>query len=304
MKRTLLPYFLCLISLGSFAQQVRREMPPEAPLDTISDEFNGAGPLEKWKQLHAVEGGPAKIKSMKAESGSLVLTPYATGWYGDYQGPFLFKTVGGNFDVCMRIQVSGEKDSLPQSEWSLAGLMVRQARPATNWEPRSENWLFLTTGIAEPKGSPVFEAKTTNNSVSNLKLRPAKAGWVELRIVRVQSSFLLMYRYDGEQWTLLERFYRPLLPYELQVGFNAYSGWNAIPNDIKADAALFNKTLQKELPADMKVQIDYVRFSRPALDMEKLRALAKPGFRAPYYTPANLLSDYAVSDAEVLGILK
>ncbi|HYE54337.1 MAG TPA: hypothetical protein VD996_05820 [Chitinophagaceae bacterium] len=287
-------------------QQVRRSNVPETPLEPLNDEFSDNASLQGWQKLHTIENFPDKIRHFSVSEGTMKLQPFASGWYGDYQAPFLFKTVSGDFDVRARIKVSGRQDSLPQSEWSLAGLMVRQAKQTTSaeWQPNQENWLFFTTGIAEPKGTPVFEVKTTNNSISNLKLRPAKAGWVELRIVRVQASFILMYRYTSQEpWTIIERFYRPLLPYQLQVGINAYSGWNEVPNDIRKDPAIFNKTLLKDPTADIWVEADYIRFSRPVLNMEGLRALRNPNFNAPYYTPANLLTDYSVSNETVLSIL-
>jgi hypothetical protein len=288
------------------AQQARRGNAPETPLDGMSDEFSDANSKGAWQRLHVVERFPDKIKEISISNGQMKLVPYASGWYGDYQAPFLFKNINGNFDVRARIKVSGANDVLPQSEWSLAGIMVRQPKETTSasWQPRQENWLFFTTGIAEPTGVAMFEVKSTNNSLSNLKLRPAKAGWVELRIVRVQASFILLYRYSEEEpWTVIERFYRPLLPAELQVGINAYSGWNGIPEQVKGDPATFNKTLVNDVAADIVVEADYIRFSRPALNMEKLGALRAGGFQAPYYTAGNLLTDHAVSNETVLSII-
>lgn len=304
MPRQIFPILLlCFFSIAAQAQN-RRITTPETRLDSLNDEFNNASSLASWQQWHATEAQPDKWKSIQVKNGILELQPYASGWYADFAAPFLYKIIDGNFDVRTKIKVSGEKDALPQTEWSLAGLMVRQPKkPGTAWEARQENWLFLTTGIAEPKGSPVFEAKTTNNSMSNLKLRPAREGWVELRIVRMQASFILMYRYEGEKWTVLERLYRPQMPFQLQVGINAYSGWNALPADVKGDAATHNKTVLKNVSTDMLVKVDHIHFSRPKLNTEKLSGIVKPGFQAPYYTAPNLLTDYSISNEELLQIL-
>lgn len=284
--------------------QPKRVATPETPLDSLSDKFSNASSLASWQQWHTTEGQPDKWKSFQIKNDLLELQPHASGWYADYAAPFLYKMIDGNFDVRTKIKVSGAKDALPQTEWSLAGLMVRQPkRPGAAWEPRQENWLFLTMGIAEPKGVPVFEAKSTTNSISNLKLRPAKEGWVELRIVRMQASFILMYRYEGEEWTILERLYRPQMPYQLQVGINAYSGWNVIPAAAKADATTHNKSVLKDVPTDMLVQIDHIEFSRPQLNREKLGSFMKAGFQAPYYTPGNVLTDYSISNSELLQIV-
>lgn len=305
MKKILLAITANLFLVAGFAQMQQAGTAAAVPLETYSDEFDNAAALGNWKQFHTTEAYPDKIRSIAVSEGILTLQPYASGWYGDYQAPFLYKTISGDFDVRARVKVSGTGSELPQSEWSLAGLMIRQAKMGTSssWQPRQENWLFLTTGVAEPRGVAMFEVKTTNNSISNLKLRPARSGWVELRVVRVQASFILMYRYEGEPWTVLERFYRPLLPPQVQVGLNAYSGWNQVPGDVKKDPAQFNATLLKDVHTDLQFQVDYVRFRKPVLNNELLKALAASGFAAPYYIPANLLTDYSVSNERVLAIL-
>jgi hypothetical protein len=301
----LMGVLLCVLCPLSGRSQGEKQPAGAFSLDSLSDEFNQVENLPKWTQFHDAEGYPSKIKSLLIQQGLLHWQVFASGWYADYQAPFFFKTVQGDFDVETRIKVSGLRDSLPNSEWSLAGLMIREpkATSAASWQPRAENWLFLTTGVAQPKGIPVFEVKSTNNSLSNLKLRPAKAGWVSLRVIRIQASFVLLYRYDGEPWRLVERFYRPLLPPALQVGLNAYSGWNEMPLDVRRDPARFNDTLLRDLPADLLVQVDYVRFRRPGLRMEKFGALIQSRFPAPFRRPGDLLSDYSLSNEEVLQLL-
>lgn len=287
-------------SLGLYAQD---------ELQQLSDEFNDSSSLRKWSLFHQTENYPDKIREIsinKKSSGQLRLQPKASGWYADNQAPFIFKTVSGNFDVRTRIKVSGEQTELPSVDWSLAGLMVRQPKQTTrsNWMPRQENWLFITTGVADDTQLPVIEVKTTNNSASNLKLRPAKPGWVELRIVRIDASFILMSRYEGESWKIQERFYRPLMVGPLQVGLNAYSSWNAIPMELKGNAKAFNETVA-DVKADLLLEADYIRFSRPRYDFSKI---AKGRFdnrynQTLYYTAGNLLTDYFITNEELLALL-
>jgi len=297
----LLTFFM--FDVPGYAQERKLET-RERPLDSLNDEFS-TNSLNQWTWFHQAENFPDKTRLAEIKNGMLQLQTYASGWYADWQAPFLYKTITGNFDVRMRIKVSGLTAKLPQTEWSLAGLMVRQPKltTRTNWEPQQENWLFLTTGVAEPLGNAMFETKTTSNSASHLKLRPAREGWVELRIVRLQASFILLYRYDNEAWVVLDRFYRPLLPPTVQVGINAYSGYKGIPKTIASDARSFNEHVVKEAETDMLVEIDYLRFSRPKVDTEKLRNLTNPAFRAPYYSPYNVLSDYSISNEELLKLL-
>lgn len=169
--------------------------------------------------------------------------------------------------------------------------------------PRQENWLFITTGVADNTRLPVLEVKTTNNSLSNLKLRPVKKGWIELRVVRVDAAFILMTRSEGEKWIIRERFYRPVMMGPLQVGLNAYSSWNAIPGELKSDAKAFNETIT-EVRADLLLQVDYIRFARPQIDLKKLSSYYDELYKGTlFYTPANLLTDYIISNEELIMLL-
>ncbi|HEX7828272.1 MAG TPA: DUF1349 domain-containing protein [Thermoanaerobaculia bacterium] len=233
--------------------------------DDLSDEFATADSLAKWSRFETAEGWPDMAKRVAVDDGKLVVEPWTSGWYAEFHAPFLFREVSGAFDVTARVRVRGKKSDLPDEPWSLAGLMVREARPnsAKTWEPRAENWLFLTTGIAFETGKPVFETKTTVNSRSNLKLAPARSGWIELRIVRSGPNFTLMSRYDGEEWQTRETFFRSDLPRTLQVGVNAYTGWNSA-QDLQNDPQKFNTTILKDRRADAILEVDWIRFAKPA----------------------------------------
>lgn len=278
----------------------------QSDIDNLSDEFNDVATLTQWKKFHEAEGFPDKIKSLSIQNGKLILQPKASGWYADYQAPFIFKTVNGNFDVRAKIKVSGEQGGLPTVDWSLAGLMVRQPKPTdkTSWCPRQENWLFITTGVAEQTNLPVLEVKTTNNSLSNLKLRPVQQGWLEVRIVRLDAAFILLTRQEGQAWQVIERFYRPVMMGPLQVGLNAYSCWNAVPQEIKGDPKVFNETVL-DIPADLVLEVDYIRYKRPVVNKAAFPAAA---FNAQYegtlfYSRSNVLTDYSLSNEDILKII-
>jgi hypothetical protein len=227
----------------------------------LSDEFSDPGSLSRWIPYHVAEGWPDHMKRMEVKGGNLELEPWTSGWYAEFHAPFLYKKVAGDFSVTTHLQARGKASDLPGATWSLTGLMVRQP-PKTgkaDWKPGQENWLFLTTGIAEEPGKPVFETKTTVNSRSRLKLHPARAGWVELRIDRAGPTFTLLYRYPGEDWVTLERFERPDLPKEVQVGLNVYTDWYSA-RDLHEDPLRFNSTVIKEGKPDLVTLVDYVRF--------------------------------------------
>ena len=280
----------------------------QSSISDLSDEFDDTASLSRWKLAHETEGFPNKIKKLaidKAGNSLLLLEPGASGWYADYQAPFIFKMVNGNFDVRMKIKISSTGTALPLADWSLAGLMVRQPKRTTKetWKPKEENWLFITTGIAHQPGLPVIEVKTTNNSLSNLKLRPVLNGWLELRIVRLDASFILMARNEGQSWQVLERFYRPLLPPNLQVGISAYSGWETMPPQLKQDPKLFNETVP-DTRADLLVEVDYIRFKKPGTDMSGIQSMFNKEYgQTLYYSLNNLLTDYSISNEQLLKIL-
>jgi hypothetical protein len=261
----------------------RGESPALPPIDHLSDEFDGAQALERWTSHGADEGWQEMIRALNVDAGGVLrIEPTVSGWYADFRGPFLYQQVTGDFVATTRVRARGTGGALPSTTWSLAGLMVREPRTTTaaTWEPRAENWLFATTGIAAQPGQPVIETKTTVNGRSALNLHPVPAGWMELRIVRVRADFLVFARAEGAaEWTLQERFYRPDLPRTVQVGVNAYSGWDRVP-ELWNDPAAFNRTVITDRPTDLAAEFDYVRFDRPRVP-EVLRGVRLSDYRVP-----------------------
>ena len=272
----------------------RVDAAPLPPITSLSDEFDGAGSLGRWTSHGAAEGWAEMIRTLdvgRTTRGALYLEPTVSGWYADFRGPFLFQEITGDFVATTRVRARGTGGGLPSVTWSLAGLMVREPRAtmARTWEPRAENWLFATTGIAGQAGQPVIETKTTVNGRSALNLHPVPAGWMELRIVRVRGDFLVFYRPEGAaEWTLQERFFRPDLPRTVQVGVNAYSGWDLVP-ELWTDAAAFNRTVIADRPTDLAAEFDYVRFDRPQVP-ESLRGARLSDYRVP---AADLVAAFA-----------
>ena len=290
-----------LVTLPLAAQQrvvagpgARGDAGPPPPIASMSDEFDTPASLGRWTSHGAAEGWPEMIRTVNVDGtarGALYLEPAVSGWYADFRGPFLFQEVTGDFTATTRVRARGTDGALPSVTWSLAGLMVREPRGTTaqTWEPRAENWLFATTGIAGQPGQPVLETKTTVNGRSALNLHPVPAGWLELRIVRVRADFLVFYRAEGEaRWTLQERFFRPDLPRTLQVGVNAYSGWDLVP-ELWNDPAAFNRTVLADRRTDLAAEFDYVRLDRPQVP-QALRGVRLSDYRVP---AADLVAAFA-----------
>lgn len=243
-------------------------------ISALSDSFDDLN-LNSWKQLHVEEGWANNIKSLSVDKGVLNFQTHTCGWYADFHGAYLYKEVEGNFDVKVKINVTGQHADIPSVEWSLAGLMARKPSTLTKstWEAGQENYVFITTGIAEQLNTPVYETKTTVNSSSTLNLISSSEGYRYLRIVRINSSFFLLTKEENQtNWVLRKRFNRNDLPPKLQLGYIAYTGWNSV-RELHNKPFEFNSTEITNRQADIVVLIDYITFMRPdELAISKVKA--------------------------------
>ena len=258
---------LCTAALSS-AQPRAPGPPPRTDLSPLNDEFNGKALDTRWTRFDTRYGWPDKLKAIDvghSADGALHLEPYHAAWVRDLNAPFLFQTVEGDFDVRARVRVKGSAGGLPGGTWSLGGLMARvpNGLDAKSWEPRRENWHFITTGVALDRGAAVTETKGTYNSYSSLKLRPFQQGWVELRLVRVGMTLFALARPDGAtEWKLRDRFYRMEPNPFMQVGLIAYTTSDDVPPGPE-DADKENRTLNRDAKVDMQLDVDWIRFARP-----------------------------------------
>jgi hypothetical protein len=253
------------VTAGAIAQA--QPAPPRTDLSALNDEFDGTSLSAKWNRYDRRFGWPDKLKTLdvgKTTPGALHLQPYDSAWVRDRSATFLFQDVVGDFDVRARVRVKGAATDTPGGTWSLGGLMARipNGLSAENWQPRQENWHFITTGVALERGQAVTETKGTFNSYSSLKLRSFKSGWVELRLVRVGMTLFALARAEGEQkWLLRDRFYRMESRPQMQVGLIAYTGSDDVPPGPE-DAVKDNTTVNKTARVDMLMDVDWIRFSR------------------------------------------
>jgi len=252
---------------------------PEQNLEALSDEFDNAASLAGWTELSAVEGHKNFVERLdvnETHAGELFLAPYASGWFEDDRGAFLFKEVTGDFDVTFRLLTTGKETDVPQKSYSLAGLMARAPRDVTmdTWVPGEENWIFITTGYgAYTKFVKQIETKTTVTSKSDLRLTNIRDGWIELRVIRLGGVFFTLYKVEDGTWTRGRAFLRPDLPETLQVGIAAYSNGAYFGSERTPEE--FN-TNPENGPADLLVRGDYIRFQRPDLP-EELAAQLRDG---------------------------
>lgn len=296
--RKIFTLVFCTVILSSlFAQS-----PSTASLNS---DFNNQAELSNWKWLHETEGWPNKVRGMEVKDGNLIMEMGTSGWFADKNAPFVYKEISGDFDVQARVKATGVKNPISETLWSLGGLMVRVPKRTgkDQWKPKEENWLFMTTGVAEEAGKQVLETKYTINSKSNLKLRDAKAEWITLRISRVGNAFIMMYKYDQDKtWIVHDRFYLVDWPSVLQVGLNGYTNSNAVPGNILwGDPLKFNSETFDHLgKPDFMLTVDFVHFSKPIVNYD---VQGNPGKQWLNQVYANRLVDYSVSNEEVLKLL-
>ena len=272
--------------------------------NTITTDFSTPAELDQWQWLHTTEGWPDKVRRKEVSNGLLIIEPGTSGWFADKNAPFLFKEISGDFDLRSRIKASGLTNPVSETIWSLGGLMVRVPKRGTKdqWKPKEENWMFMTTGVAEEKGKQVIETKYTLNSKSNLKLRDAKADWITLRITRIGNAFIMLYKYDQDKsWTVHDRFYLVDWPPVLQVGINCYTNSTAVPGNILwGDPFRFNNEEFDHLgKCDFRLSVDYIQITKPKVNYND----ADPGKQWLNQVYVNRLVDYSLSNEALLKIL-
>jgi hypothetical protein len=145
-----------------------------------------------------------------------------TTWFDDSEGPLIYKTVTGDFDVRTVIATDdpGSPGDPPPTQYRLAGLLARD--PAS--VPGSLDWVHVALGSGATAQGVCYEYKSTDASVSTWMTIPTASPEGELRLVRTGAVFDLYWRPDAiSAWTLIQSFNRPDLPAALQVGMMIYA---------------------------------------------------------------------------------
>jgi hypothetical protein len=228
-----------------------------------SDEFSDAAfTAAHWKQMDGDvrDGVRPAFDVGKATPGELTIVPGISWWVDDSRAFYLYQLVRGDFKATVRIDASGKSGPVPTANWSLSGILVRS--PSGDRDRRNENWVSFRSGAVS--GAPAFERKTTVRSHSQLVLDPETPGWVELRIVRIGPKFVLLRRYPGTAWKLHWVYPRYDLPKVLQVGIDAFSGFDDDKADLVSRVDWFHFA-GTAVPAKLKT-----RYLRGRVSLKKL----------------------------------
>ena len=234
-------------------------------ISKLSDEFNGSGRPEGWRQIYETEGWNAdQLEKCAVENGWLTLVPYTSTWYMDYRGILVYKDIPGDFVVTTRLTTTGRDGrSAPRSMFSLGGIMVRSPRrdDARYWQPGGENYVFLSLGTADQPGTFQFEVKTTQRSLSKLEKIPAASGEAQLQVAKIGPHLILL-RKQGGTWYVHQRYMRPDMPGQVQVGLTVYTDY---PTASQLPAREHNGRVLTGGNPDLIARFDYVHYRRPVV---------------------------------------
>jgi hypothetical protein len=231
---------------------------PGGEVGGASTEFATAKDLSMWLKLSDQEKDIdriAKLDVNKTAKGALYLEPKTSAWFDGFRGPFLYQDLAGDIVMHARIKVEGKRTAKPQRKFSLGGLM---ARVPQSYE--SPNWMSITTGTTDRPGR--VESKITLAGSSKPREVAAKGGWMEFVLGRVGRVCAALYREEGGEWKLADR-WPSEFPEVMQWGLTAYTDWDSYA-DLKKNPDKGNAKQIRGLP-DLRMTVDFVRFLRPEL---------------------------------------
>lgn len=184
------------------------------------DTFDGVALDPSWSVLHP------ELVSIDVSGGTLNLVPTMSGagttWFDDSEGPLVYKSVTGDFDVrtVLTTEDAGMPGTPPPTQYRLAGLLARDPASA----PGALDWVHVALGSGATAQGVCYEYKSTDDSLSTWMTIPTASASGELRLVRTGTLFDLSWRPDAfAAWTLIQSFDRPDLPATLDVGMMIYA---------------------------------------------------------------------------------
>lgn len=211
-----------------------------AQIQIHNDEFDNGATISNWININDAEQWNAEhLELMDIDTtkmGKLTMMPHTSSWYANYRGTLIHKLVSGNFTFTTNVTATNRAETgHPQSQYSLAGVMLRTPRHFPNgalgddgWSPGGENYVFLSVGRANANREQ-FEVKTTTNSNSVLEITniPTTEN-VNIRISRIDSSIIILHQLPDSAWVVHRRYTRTDFPDTMQIGFVTYTDWQKV----------------------------------------------------------------------------
>jgi len=268
-----------------------------------NDEFSDLSTLINWKNINQEEGwNITQLENYNigdSVSGSLFMLPITESWFGEYRGAYLYKEIAGDFVLTTRVSMASRDGvGLPISNFSLAGIMIREPvdypnqDPEVDWIPGEQNYIFMSVGRAN-QNRLSFEIKNTCNSQSCLNIEDADGDEVYMRMIRRGSEIVVMSSYNGDNWFILGRYNRNSIqqgnlgscgqpcnapfPDTIQIGFVTYTDWEKVSsydpsfhnaNTLHPDSLDTDPTPTVPFSPDIKSSYDFVRFDSLTIPQE------------------------------------
>lgn len=275
-------------------------------LAPLSDEFNYGPTITNWVRVHEVEGWGNNVLEQfdinVTRSGRLLMVPYSSSWYAEYRGELTFKYVTGDFVITTEVEPTRRTGTgAPQSEYSLAGIMIRTPRSMTNiaqWTPNGQNYVFLSIGAASNPGTYQFEVKTTVDSTSTLHISNGAPARAMIQVARLGPHIITLQRSLTGAWQVHRRYFRPDMPAQMQAGLTVYTDWplcsavgvqNQNTRVLTNGAPLSGGGVVAGANPDLMAAFDFVRYRRPQIPAHLVGA--------DFSNPA------AVTDVQLLSFL-
>ncbi|NND09433.1 MAG: hypothetical protein HKN87_23920 [Saprospiraceae bacterium] len=294
---------LCLVADLSIAQ-----------IQLHNDEFNTGASLANWLNVTDEEGwGVTRLESYNIHdsvAGHMFMKPFTGSWFNEYRGAYLYKLVNGDFIITTTVTATGrDYVSLPASDYSLAGIMIRE--PVVNPNlPDQQNYVFMSIGQATGNTFN-FEIKNTCHSSSNLNIIPINTSTATVRMARIGDAIIVLSQFPGGAWEVRNRYDRTesacsnvtfdgTFSETVQIGLVTYTDWpkvQAVGTTFHNTHTLHPDSLGGDPdPApgtpytpDLIGQYDYVRFDSVSVP-------------APFQG-MDLTDAMQVSDADLLSFL-
>jgi hypothetical protein len=172
----------------------------------LSDEFD-APPLTGWADLH-----PELYEGLTIVDGRLLLLAKRAannGWFDNFVGPFLYKTVPAHTDflveTALRVLNANNRD--PWNLFNEAGLLIRDGNnPGESWIKYHLGHQHFEGGI---QGRSVISTRRNggaDQSISGVYVNPAGPNGTsargQLRVCRIGATFHFLFRTNDEaSWT-------------------------------------------------------------------------------------------------------
>ena len=304
--------------VGCFLVFLSLTLPLQAQVQLLNDEFGDAATLSNWININEEENNPiTQLESYNINdsmAGHFFIKPFTVSWFDEYRGAFLFKYISGDFILTTEVTTTGhDGSSLPSSDFSLAGLMIRT--PVDNPDPDldmltgQQNFVFMALGQAQGP-SWNFEIKNTCHSNSCLNIDSITTNISKIRLVRRGNEIVVLSQLEGSNdWEVRNRYDRNCstcngcncnspFPDTVQIGFVAYTDWPKVnsytyafhnTHTLHPDSLVMDPTPGVPFDPDIIANFDFARFD----------SLVIP----PAHQADNLADPADISDMELISFL-